>query len=108
MSDSSLTDRPQGSTYCQLTEAFHDVLGKEHGAIFFFVSSGVIVNRIDDLDIGWVHDCVVGESKDIDELVSEDGHVYCRQRGCCRPRRGWRDLSKTDSSVDLCQGKVGF
>ena len=79
--------------HCQLAEAFHDVFGEENGAIFLFVSSRAIVNRIDDLHIGWMHDCAVGEPKDIYELVSEYSRVYCRQRGCCRPRRGWWDCA---------------
>ena len=43
------------------------------------------------MDVGWVHDRAVGEPEDVYELVSEYGRVHCRQRGCCRPWRRWRD-----------------
>ena len=87
MSHSRLTDRPHGSADHQLAKAFHDVSGEENGAVFLFVSNRVIVNWIDNMDIGGVHDCAVGEAEDVYELVSEYGRVYCRQRGCRRP---WR------------------
>jgi len=108
MSCPSLTDRPHGSMNRQLAEAFHDVFGEENGAIFFLVSSRVVVNWIDDMDIGWMHSRVVREPEDVYELVGEYDRVYCRQCRCCRPRRGWWDLSEANVSVDPCQDKVEF
>lgn len=75
----------------QLAEAFDDVFGEENGAIFFIVPSRVVINWIDDMDIGWMYGRVVRESKDVYELVNEYGRIYCRQRRCCGPRRGWQD-----------------
>jgi hypothetical protein len=89
MSRSSLTDRSHGSIYRQLAEAFHDVFGEENRPIFFLISGRVITNWIDDVDIGWMDDRGVGESKDVYELVSEYDRIYCRQRGCCRPWCKW-------------------
>ena len=77
--------------YRQLAEACHDIFGEENGAVLLLVSSRGIVNWIDNMDIGWMHDCAVREPKDVYELVSKYDCVYCRQRRCCRPRRGWWD-----------------
>ena len=77
MSRLRLTDRPHRSTYRQLAEAFHDVLGQENRPIFLFVSSRVIVNWIDNADVGWMHDRAVGEPEDVYELVSEYNRVHC-------------------------------
>jgi len=72
----------------QLAKAFYDVFGEENGAIFFLVSSRVVINWIDDMDIGWMNDRVVREPEDVYELVGEYGRIYCRQRRCCGPRSG--------------------
>jgi len=43
----------------QLAEAFHDVFGEEHSVIFLVISCRVVVNCVDNVDIGWMHDCAV-------------------------------------------------
>lgn len=108
ISDSTLTDRSEGSIHRQLAEALHDVFGEEHPLGFFFAANRVIADKVDNMDVGRMDSYSVRKSKDIYEFVSKYVHVNSRQCGCCRPRRRRWHLSETNVPIDVSQGKVGF
>lgn len=86
-----LSDRLNGSISRLVAEAFHDVFGEEDPSVFFFAANRVIVDGVDNQDIGWMHGGSVRELEDVYELVSEYIHINRREGRCCRSRRRWGD-----------------